>query len=89
MLGTQFMAFLERHTIITRLQLLPVGSTECTGTPESLSRYHIQFKLRPILRLLSKRTQIACPIVQEHWEEASEQPSHLAKCAQLEPHEGH
>ena len=51
-----FMAFLERHTISTRLQLLPVGSTECMGTPESLGRDHIQFRLRPILRLLSKRT---------------------------------
>ena len=45
MLGTQFMASLERHTISTRLQLLPVGSTECTGTLESLSRDHIQFRL--------------------------------------------
>ena len=62
MLGTQFMAFLERHTINTRLQLLAVGSTKCMGTLESLGCDHIQFRLRPILRLLSKRTRIACPM---------------------------
>ena len=49
MLGTQFMAYLDPHTISTRLQLLPVGSTECTGTPESLGRDHIQFRLKQIL----------------------------------------
>ena len=49
MFGTQFMAYLDPHTISTRLQLLPVGSTECMGTPESLGHDHIRFKLRQIL----------------------------------------
>ena len=49
MFGTQFKAYLDLHTISTRLQLLPVGSTECTGTPESLGHDHIRFRLRQIL----------------------------------------
>ena len=49
MLGTQFMAYLDPHTISTRLQLFPVGSTECTGTPESLVCDHIRFRLKQIL----------------------------------------
>ena len=49
MLGTQFMAYLDRHTISTTLQLLSIGSTECTRTPESLGHDHIRFRLRQIL----------------------------------------
>ena len=49
MLSTQFMAYLDPHTISIRLQLLPVGSMECMGTPESLGRDHIRFKLKQIL----------------------------------------
>ena len=49
MLGTQFMAYLDPHTISTRLELLPIGSTECMGTLESLGDDHIQFRLRQIL----------------------------------------
>ena len=49
MLGTQFMAYLDPHTISRRLQFLPVGSTECMGTPESLDRDHIPFRLKQIL----------------------------------------
>ena len=49
MLGTQFMAYLDPHTISTRLELLLVGSTECMGTPESFGCDHIRFTLKQIL----------------------------------------
>ena len=39
--GTEFKPELDPHTISTRLQLLPVGSTECTRTPESLGHDHM------------------------------------------------